>query len=85
MGTKTMTSIEERLKNLEELTSKLEGGSLPIDEAIALYSQGMELAVSCRKSLEELSMKIEVARQKATASLDEEKNESDGDDGELPF
>lgn len=45
-----MTSLEEKLTNLEELTKKLEQGNLPIDEAIALYSQGMELAVD-RKSV----------------------------------
>ena len=51
-----MTSLEEKLTNLEELTKKLEQGNLPIDEAIALYSQGMELAVSCKKSLDEMSL-----------------------------
>ena len=64
-----MTSLEEKLTNLEELTKKLEQGNLPIDEAIALYSQGMELAVSCKKSLAEMSLKLTEAREKATKAL----------------
>ena len=64
-----MTSLEEKLTNLEELTKKLEQGNLPIDEAIALYSQGMELAVSFKKNLDEMSLKLIVAREKATKAL----------------
>lgn len=64
-----MTSLEEKLTNLEELTKKLEQGNLPIDEAIALYSQGMELAVSCKKSLDEMYLKLTEAREKATKAL----------------
>ena len=68
MSAKQMTSLEERLKQLEELTSKLEEGNLSIDEAISVYSQGMDLAVSCKKSLDSLSQKITVARKKAQQS-----------------
>lgn len=67
-----MTSLEERLKQLEELTSKLEKGNLSIDEAISVYSQGMDLAVSCKKSLDSLSQKITVARKKAQQSLSDD-------------
>ena len=93
-----MTSLEERLKQLEELTSKLEEGNLSIDEAISVYSQGMDLAVSCKKSLDSLSQKITVARKKAQQSLSDEALSGDPDDaldeldpqvssksGDLPF
>ncbi|MBQ2381584.1 MAG: exodeoxyribonuclease VII small subunit [Succinivibrio sp.] len=66
-----MTSLEQRLAALEELTKKLEDGQLPIDQAIELYSKGMELAVSCKKSLEELSGKIEVVRENAQKVLND--------------
>ena len=72
MAAKQMTSLEERLKQLEELTSKLEEGNLSIDEAISVYSQSMDLAVSCKKSLDSLSQKITVARKKAQQSLSDE-------------
>lgn len=98
MAEKQMTSLEERLKQLEELTSKLEEGNLSIDEAISVYSQGMDLAVSCKKSLDSLSQKITVARKKAQQSLSDEALSGDSDDaldelspqvssksGDLPF
>lgn len=80
MAAKQMTSLEERLKQLEELTSKLEEGNLSIDEAISVYSQGMDLAVSCKKSLDSLSQKITVARKKAQQSLSDEALSGDSDD-----
>ena len=75
-----MVSLEERLKELEELTTKLEEGSLPIDETIKVYSQGMQLAVSCKKSLDDFSMQIQVARKNAQDSISLEKIDNQSDD-----
>jgi exodeoxyribonuclease VII small subunit len=80
MADKRMVSLEERLKELEELTTKLEEGSLPIDEAIKVYSQGMQLAVSCKKSLDDFSMQIQVARKNAQDSISLEKIDNQSDD-----
>ena len=66
-----MTSLEERLNTLEELTKKLENGNLSIDEAISVYSQGMELAVDCKKSLDNLTQKVETAKKNAQEALSE--------------
>ena len=80
MADKRMSTLEERLKELEDLTSKLEEGSLPIDEAIKVYSQGMQLAVSCKKSLDDFSMQIQVARKNAQDSISLEKYNNQSDD-----
>ena len=64
-----MTSLEERLNTLDELTKKLENGHLSIDEAISVYSQGMELAVDCKKSLDNLTQKVETAKKNAQEAL----------------
>ena len=64
-----MTSLEERLNTLDELTKKLENGNLSIDEAISVYSQGMELAVDCKKSLDNLTQKGETAKKNAQEAL----------------
>ena len=69
MAEKQMTSLEERLNTLEELTKKLENGNLSIDEAISVYSQGMELAVDCKKSLDNLTQKVETAKKNAKEAL----------------
>lgn len=64
-----MSSLEERMQELEELTSRLESGQMSIDEAIASYTKGMDIALSCRKSLDEMTQKISVARQKSQALM----------------
>lgn len=69
MAEKQMTSLEERLNTLDELTKKLENGNLSIDEAISVYSQGMELAVDCKKSLDNLTQKVETAKKNAQEAL----------------
>lgn len=64
MATGKMSNIENTLAQLEDITSKLESGSLSIDEAIDAYSKGMELALVCKKSLEDLKQKVIVNQEK---------------------
>lgn len=75
MADKQMTTLEEKFRKLEELTQSLESGTLSIDDAIAVYSQGMELAVDCKKSLDELSQKIEFAKNNAQQALNKSQAE----------
>ncbi len=58
-------ALEERLQELEKVTASLESGELSINDAIDAYSRGMELAASCRKSLDEMTQKVTVARLQA--------------------
>lgn len=55
---KTASNLEQSLYELEQIVSKLEQGQMTIDEAIAAYTKGMELAAHCRKSLDEMSKKV---------------------------
>ncbi len=64
MATGQMSNIENTLAQLEDITAKLESGSLSIDEAIDAYSKGMELALVCKKSLEDLKQKVIVNQEK---------------------
>ena len=49
---KKQQSFEDRLTDLEELVRKMEGGSLPLSEALAAYEAGMKLS---KQLTEELS------------------------------
>lgn len=60
-----MSSLEDRLNELEKLTSSLENGQLNMDAAIAAYAKGMQLALSCKKTLDEMTQKVEQARAQA--------------------
>ncbi len=46
-------TFEENLQQLQQLTEKLEKESLPLEEAIAVYQQGMQLSEVCRNALQE--------------------------------
>ncbi|WP_281086533.1 exodeoxyribonuclease VII small subunit, partial [Eubacterium ruminantium] len=43
--------IEDAFERLEEIVSKLESGNLQLEESVALYNEGSELAEKCKKAL----------------------------------
>lgn len=51
-------SFEQLYTRLEESVAKLEQGGLPLDEAIALYEEGMTLARKCQERLDGAELKI---------------------------
>ena len=55
---KKPASIEEGLKRLEEISSILDRGDVSIEEQLALYTEGMELAKTARDYLEKAELKI---------------------------
>ena len=44
-------TFEEKMGELEELISKLESGSVPLEEMVTLHERGMALYDSCAKDL----------------------------------
>ena len=44
--------VEEQLRRLEAIVQKLESEAVSLDESIALFEEGVELAVGVRKRLE---------------------------------
>ena len=48
---KSEKTFEEKLGELEELISKLESGSVPLEEMVTLHERGMALYDSCAKDL----------------------------------
>ena len=51
-------SFETVYKQLEETVRRLEDGGLTLDESIALYEQGMDLARSCQTLLDRAELRI---------------------------
>ena len=46
------TPVEEQLRRLEAIVQKLESEAVSLDESIALFEEGVELAVAVRRRLE---------------------------------
>ena len=51
-------NYEENIKRLEEIISQLEEGGQPLDKALDLYKEGVELSVECKKQLENAKLQI---------------------------
>lgn len=58
-GQKSDLSFEEALGALEDIVSRLESGSVPLDESISLYERGEELRKQCQARLDAAQQRIE--------------------------
>ena len=53
-------TYEEAVKRLEEIVKKLESGAAPLDESIALFSEGAKLVKTCTAILDEAEQKVKI-------------------------
>lgn len=51
-------TYEQAMARLEEIVTKLDDGSLPLDESIKLFEESTKLASFCNTSLEKAKLKI---------------------------
>lgn len=66
-------SVEERLERLESIVQKLENEAVSLEESIALFEEGVEIAVGVRKRLEASEGRIKriVERSEGLFSLED--------------
>ena len=55
-----MPKFEDCLDRLEKIVNDLEKGELPLEKALALFEEGVQLSNSCRKELDTAEGKIEI-------------------------
>jgi exodeoxyribonuclease VII small subunit len=55
---KEQETFEELYRRLEETVAKLEAGGLSLDDALALYEEGMNLAKRCQEILDGAELKV---------------------------
>ena len=63
---KKEVTFEKSLKRLEEIVDTLEGGDVPLSDAVNLYEEGIKLSKDCLKQLNDVEVKLK----KITADLD---------------
>ncbi len=56
-------TFESRLKRLKSIVDKLEHGDLPLEDGVALYKEGLELAKACGKQLENARHEVTIVSQ----------------------
>lgn len=57
---RTLPKFEECLERLEQIVDQLEKGDIPLDQALGLFEEGIQLSNSCRKELEDAEGKVEI-------------------------
>jgi exodeoxyribonuclease VII small subunit len=55
-----LPKFEECLQRLEKVVDELERGDIPLEKALTLFEEGMQLSNSCRKELEAAEGKVEI-------------------------
>ena len=53
-------NFEAALKRLEEIVKKLEGGELPLDTALELFEEGIQLSRFCNTTLDAAERRVEI-------------------------
>ncbi|MBI4789068.1 MAG: exodeoxyribonuclease VII small subunit [Chloroflexi bacterium] len=62
-------SFESLFSELESVVAKLEAGDLSLDESLALFQRGMELAKKCGEMLEKAELRIKQLVPQANGEL----------------
>ena len=65
-------SFEKNLERLDAIVSELEGADLPLEKALQLYEEGMQLSAACQKQLEEAEGRVEILKKRAGGAVEAE-------------
>ncbi len=60
MTTKKPINLEKSLADLESLIEELEGGELPLDQAMKKFEEGIKLTRGCQATLKDAEQKVEI-------------------------
>ena len=66
-------NFEEKLKELEEIVNKLDGGNVSIEESIALFEKGVKLSKACQRILNSAEKKVNVLLKDESGNVSKEK------------
>ena len=55
-----MKKFEERLGRLEELAEIMKDGDLPLEEAVAVFEEGIKLSKGLEKDLDRIQGRVEI-------------------------
>ncbi len=61
--------FEKCLARLEEVVRKLESANLPLDQAMQLFEEGVQLSRDCQAQLEQAEARVEILLKKAAGEM----------------
>jgi exodeoxyribonuclease VII small subunit len=62
-----MKNFEERLRKLEDLAEKIRDESLPLEDAVTIFEEGIKLSNGLQKDMEKLEGKVEILLNQPTS------------------
>ena len=65
-------TFEAALAELEDIVANMEGGQLPLKDALAAYKRGAELLTYCQASLKDAQQQVEILEQGVRKSFESE-------------
>ncbi len=68
----TPVDFEQALAQLESQVQRLEGGDLPLEDALKAFEEGVRLTRQCQQSLDAAEQKVQLLLAKRDGSLDTE-------------
>jgi exodeoxyribonuclease VII small subunit len=71
--TSTPKTFEAALAELEQIVATMEGGQLPLKDALAAYKRGAELLTYCQASLKDAQQQVEVLEQGVLKAFEPER------------
>ncbi len=74
MTDKERLNFEDALSRLEEIVSELEDESIPLEDSIELYEEGIKLSNICTETLEQAESRIEKVHEKHNGNNDKDSN-----------
>lgn len=63
-------SFEESLAKLEKIVNDMEGGDVPLDKALAMYEEGINISQYCLKELDKAELKLKKLTKKLDGSFE---------------
>jgi exodeoxyribonuclease VII small subunit len=73
-------AFEQSLARLEEIVRRMESANLPLDEAMKLFEEGMQLSRDCQKQLEQAEARVEILLKKAGGEMTAQPFEPDSEE-----
>ena len=71
MAAKKKQTFEERLTQVESLIAEMEGGALPLEDALKSYEEGMQALTALEKELLSAQQRLTVLRRAADGTEEE--------------
>lgn len=67
----TINDFEQQLSELEVLVEHMENGDISLEDSLKIFEQGIKLARSCQKSLQDAELKVKILLSEDASALNE--------------